>query len=165
MLVRAVALSLTGLAGAMRLPRTQVPRVANVAARGLRVSRPALMVEEGTQAKGTCAWFDTTKGFGFINIEGEEGPDIFVHQTDIYARGFRSLAEGEPVEFMVSKDARSGKLKAIEVRRARDAPPPMPRPMPCARAANARARVQVTGPDGNYVQGAPREPRYNDDEY
>ena len=123
MLVRAVALSLTGLAGAMRLPRTQVPRVANVAARGLRVSRPALMVEEGTQAKGTCAWFDTTKGFGFINIDGEDGPDIFVHQTDIYARGFRSLAEGEPVEFMVSKDARSGKLKAIEVRRARDAPP------------------------------------------
>ena len=164
MLVRAVALSLTGLAGAMRLPRTQVPRVANVAARGLRVSRPALMVEEGAQAKGTCAWFDTTKGFGFINIDGEDGPDIFVHQTDIYARGFRSLSEGEPVEFMVSKDARSGKLKAIEVRRARDAPPPAP-DMPCARVPNASARVQGTGPDGNYVQGAPREPRYNDDEY
>ena len=56
-------------------------------------------------------------------------------ESDIYAPGFRSLAEGEPVEFRMTTD-KNGKTKAVD----------------------------VTGPDGAYVQGAPREPRY-DDEY
>ena len=40
--------------------------------------------------------FNVEKGYGFIAIDGAEN-DIFVHQSDIYAPGFRSLAEGEPV--------------------------------------------------------------------
>ena len=73
---------------------------------------------------------------GFIALEDED-KDVFVHQSDIYAPGFRSLAEGEPLEFRLTTDAKTGKSKAVD----------------------------VTGPDGAYVQGAPREPRYDDDEY
>ena len=48
---------------------------------------------------GTCKFFDSTKGFGFITTES--GEDVFVHQSSIYSQGFRSLMEGEPLEFDV----------------------------------------------------------------
>ena len=47
--------------------------------------------------KGTVKWFNDAKGFGFITREG--APDVFVHHTAIMMDGFRSLAEGEAVEF------------------------------------------------------------------
>ena len=49
--------------------------------------------------KGTVKWFNNTKGFGFI--AQEDGPDVFVHHTAIMADGFRTLAEGETVEFEI----------------------------------------------------------------
>jgi cold shock CspA family protein len=106
----------------------------------LRRAMPAASVlmeaeEGGTPQKGSCKWFNTEKGYGFIALDGED-KDVFVHQSDIYAPGFRSLAEGEAVEFRLTTDPKTGKVKAVD----------------------------VTGPDGAYVQGAPREPRY-DDEY
>ena len=48
-------------------------------------------------ATGKVKWFNDTKGYGFI--ESDEGGDVFVHQNDIKAEGFRSLAEGESVSF------------------------------------------------------------------
>lgn len=48
-------------------------------------------------AGGNVKWFDTKKGYGFI--VGPEGRDIFVHYTSIDGDGFRSLREGEAVEF------------------------------------------------------------------
>jgi cold shock CspA family protein len=65
------------------------------------------------------------KGFGFI-VPDNGGPDLFVHQTEIQSQGFRSLADGENVEFTPVKDD-SGRLKA----------------------------TVVTGPGGVEVQGAP----------
>jgi CspA family cold shock protein len=51
--------------------------------------------------KGTVKWFNDAKGFGFI--KREQGPDVFVHHTAIQSEGFRSLAEGDQVEFEVTQ--------------------------------------------------------------
>lgn len=48
---------------------------------------------------GTVKWFNDSKGFGFIEREG--GSDVFVHHSAIQSEGFRSLAEGQKVEFEV----------------------------------------------------------------
>lgn len=52
-----------------------------------------------SQEKGKVKWFNNTKGYGFI--EREKGGDIFVHHTAIQSTGFRSLQEGEAVQFDV----------------------------------------------------------------
>ena len=50
---------------------------------------------------GVVKWFNDSKGFGFISRE--DGPDVFIHQTAIQAEGFRSLNEGDRVEFNVEE--------------------------------------------------------------
>ena len=64
---------------------------------------------------GTVKWFNTTKGYGFIQPEGG-GKDVFVHATAVEAAGMRSLTEGQKVSFDVVPDARGAKaanLKAV----------------------------------------------------
>lgn len=80
---------------------------------------------------GTVKWFNVTKGYGFITPDAG-GEDLFVHQSAILCDGFRSLREGEPVEFMV-ETSDDGRAKAI----------------------------QVTGPNGAQPEGAPRR-NFND---
>ncbi|KAH7288066.1 hypothetical protein KP509_31G010300 [Ceratopteris richardii] len=78
--------------------------------------------------KGSVKWFNSSKGYGFITPdEGENREDVFVHQTAIHAQGFRSLQQGEEVEY-VGEEGEDGRWRAIE----------------------------VTGPNGVYVQGASR---------
>ena len=99
-------------------------------------ARKIFKSELSMKTTGTVKFFDSTKGFGFITPSGG-GDDIFVHQTAIYARGFRSLAEGEEVEFDIGEDEkRKGKKFAIN----------------------------VTGPNGGFVQGAPRRERNFDND-
>ena len=50
---------------------------------------------------GTVKWFNASKGYGFIERQG--GPDVFVHFSAIQADGFRSLQEGQRVEFTIEK--------------------------------------------------------------
>jgi CspA family cold shock protein len=52
-------------------------------------------------ARGTVKWFNDTKGFGFI--QQESGEDVFVHYTAISGEGFKTLKEGEEVEFEVTE--------------------------------------------------------------
>lgn len=84
--------------------------------------------------RGVCKWFDDLKGYGFITPE-DGSEDIFVHQTAVYAEGFRTLHDLEPVEYDVEIDM-YGRRKA----------------------------VNVTGPSSNYVQGGPRPTTKNLDD-
>ena len=65
-------------------------------------------------AHGTVKWFNDAKGFGFITQEG--GEDVFVHFSAIQAQGFKSLAEGDKVEFEVTKGPKG--LQASNVRKS-----------------------------------------------
>ena len=64
--------------------------------------------------QGKVKWFNDVKGFGFIS--GEGGQDIFVHHTAIIAEGYRSLKEGDLVEFDLEPGPKG--LKAVNVRKA-----------------------------------------------
>jgi CspA family cold shock protein len=63
--------------------------------------------------KGTVKWFNDAKGFGFIAQEG--GKDVFVHFSAIEASGFRSLAEGDQVEFEIVEGPKG--LQAANVKK------------------------------------------------
>ena len=52
-------------------------------------------------ANGIVKWFNDSKGFGFI--EQEDGPDVFVHFSEIKSDGFKSLSEGERVTFDIEQ--------------------------------------------------------------
>lgn len=54
------------------------------------------------RVKGTVKWFNDTKGFGFIAPQSGS-KDVFVHQSAIMANGFRSLSEGDQVEFSIEQ--------------------------------------------------------------
>ena len=64
--------------------------------------------------QGTVKWFNDGKGFGFITPDGG-GKDVFVHQMAIATSGFRSLAEGDRVEFQTEQGAKG--LQAKEVKK------------------------------------------------
>ena len=61
--------------------------------------------------QGTVKWFNSEKGFGFIEVEGEN--DVFVHFSAIQGDGFKSLDEGQKVEFEVEDGNRGPQAKNI----------------------------------------------------
>ena len=66
-------------------------------------------------SKGVVKWFNNSKGYGFIQMDGEE-KDVFVHYSSVQQDGFRTLEEGEQVEFEVTQGPKG--LKAENVMRA-----------------------------------------------
>lgn len=89
-------------------------------------AQPMSPVATGPRKTGVVKWFNPTKGFGFITPD-DGGLDVFVHQSEIQLPGFRSLAQGEPVEYQLYDGQKGPKA------------------------------LKVTGPQGNQVQGAPRQ--------
>jgi CspA family cold shock protein len=65
-------------------------------------------------AQGTVKWFSDAKGFGFVQ-QDDSGPDVFVHHSSIEMDGFRSLAEGDRVEFEVKEGPKG--LQASNVKK------------------------------------------------
>lgn len=66
--------------------------------------RSCFFYQEEFSMKGTVKWFSAEKGYGFI--EREEGGDVFVHFSAIQTEGFKTLTEGQKVEFDIIEGAR-----------------------------------------------------------
>ena len=63
--------------------------------------------------QGTVKWFNDAKGFGFISRAN--GEDVFVHHSSIQSNGFRSLQEGQAVQFTVSKGPKGMQADNVQV--------------------------------------------------
>mmetsp|Transcript_25114 Transcript_25114/g.38862 ORF Transcript_25114/g.38862 Transcript_25114/m.38862 type:complete len:120 (-) Transcript_25114:414-773(-) len=87
--------------------------------------------DAGEKLTGTCKWFNYKKGFGFI-VPDDGSAEVFVHHGSIHASGFRSLKEGEPVEYTLAT-REDGKVFATD----------------------------VTGPNGEFVLGMPHPSERN----
>jgi len=92
----------------------------------VKTTTPATPMATGPRMSGIVKWFNPTKGFGFIT-PSNGGLDVFVHQSEIQLPGFRSLAQGEPVEYNLWDGSKGPKA------------------------------LKVTGPQGKQVKGAPRQ--------
>ena len=62
-------------------------------------------------ARGTVKWFNENKGFGFI--EQEDGADVFVHFSAIQQEGFKTLAEGEELEFDITQGEKGPQASSV----------------------------------------------------
>ncbi len=65
--------------------------------------------------EGTVKWFNESKGFGFLSREG--GPDVFVHHSEIKAEGFRTLNEGDKVQFEVTDSPKGPRAANVTISR------------------------------------------------
>lgn len=68
-------------------------------------------------ASGTVKWFNSTKGFGFIQPD-DGATDVFVHASAVERAGMRSLVEGQKVTYDIVRDTKSGKSSADNLRAA-----------------------------------------------
>ena len=86
----------------------------------------------GPVQTGTVKWFNDQKGFGFITA-GTDGKDVFVHHTVIEGSGFKTLSDGESVEYEVERGPKG--FRAVRVKRSDESPalpshrPPRPVPL------------------------------------
>jgi cold shock protein len=85
---------------------------------GFAAGRIATVLISGGVMLGTVKWFDVKKGFGFIL--NAEGRDVFVHYSCIDGGGFRTLKDGEKVEYEQQNGGKG--LHAVHVRRLQPAP-------------------------------------------
>ena len=63
-------------------------------------------------AQGIVKWFNDRKGYGFISQE--DGKDVFVHYSSIEAQGFKTLAEGDRVDFEIQETDRGPEAKSVK---------------------------------------------------
>lgn len=67
-------------------------------------------------SNGTVKWFNSTKGYGFIQPEAG-GPDVFVHVSAVERAGLKGLNEGDKLSYELTTDKRSGKVSADDLKK------------------------------------------------
>lgn len=67
------------------------------------------------RVSGTVKWFDAAKGYGFLAPDSG-GKDVFVHHTAITMDGYRTLSEGQPVSFVVTRGAKGPQAEEVVLR-------------------------------------------------
>lgn len=65
------------------------------------------------RTKGTVKWFNGEKGYGFISVDG--GADVFVHYSEIQSDGYRTLNEGDVVEFEITQGQKGKQASAVTI--------------------------------------------------
>jgi len=65
--------------------------------------------------QGTVKWFNESKGFGFLSHEG--GPDVFVHHSEIRGEGFKTLNEGDKVQFEITQSPKGPRASNVTISR------------------------------------------------
>ena len=121
--VSATNLQVTGTASGSSARSSQRPRDDYGSQGGYRTPRDDQRSAGGGRGagqpagsgRGTVKWFNTTKGFGFIEQEGG-GDDVFVHISAVERAGLRDLREGQALSFDLERDSRSGKMAASNLR-------------------------------------------------
>jgi CspA family cold shock protein len=68
--------------------------------------------EDHPMAHGTVKWFNADKGFGFITQD--DGPDVFVHYSAIVETGYKSLNEGDQVEFQITQGPKGPQAQSVK---------------------------------------------------
>ena len=101
------------------------------------------------RASGTVKWFSQEKGFGFVTRD--DGTDIFVHHSGISGRGFKTLEQGEPVEFDVIEEPKG--LKAANLVRL-NAPEGGSQPEEMGQGSYGRSGGGYGGGGGGYGGGS-----------
>jgi cold shock protein len=74
---------------------------------------PQIIQRSIVMPKGTIKWFNDKKGYGFIT--NEDGTDVFVHYTGIQGDGFKTLNEGDKVEFEIEKSEKGPRAVSVHV--------------------------------------------------
>jgi CspA family cold shock protein len=97
--------------------REEPPTVGGSCFVGAQVTKPLSKAKEACafMIEGTVKWFNESKGFGFLSREG--GPDVFVHHSEIRAEGFRTLNEGDKVQFEVTESPKGPRAANVTLSR------------------------------------------------
>jgi CspA family cold shock protein len=96
--------------------RTSLSKIIKTS-RLLRAWVTQFAMEGFNMTTGTVKWFNSTKGFGFIQPD-DGGPDAFVHISAVERAGMRELVEGQKLGYEVERDNRSGKMSACNLQAA-----------------------------------------------
>jgi CspA family cold shock protein len=78
------------------------------------VRAPSPPAGSSCMAQGTVKWFNGEKGYGFISVDGG-GADVFVHYSEINGAGFRTLDEGQRVEFEIGQGQKGPQAQGVTV--------------------------------------------------
>src|SRR3712207_1382076 len=115
-----VSCARSACSGALRAVRSRAVRVPRSCSAGGRASTRSWRISGGRPharnvgahvAQGTVKWFNAEKGFGFIAVDG--GQDVFVHYSAIQMDGYKSLDEGQRVEFEVVQGSKGPQADAV----------------------------------------------------